>query len=260
MLGDLHGQAERPPYVPVKHRGPNRQQWFSQKELKDRMSRLRAEMDLAHKSERDALWQRQVAARGRIDDNTRAAVQNVSEHVRRQFRPQWRDLYRVQKVEAKHVANATLFERAVFVLSQRERLGLRKSLSVRPAVSFIRRPGKLLERIEAVHERERRSLAQMHHGHAKVHTDRIWSQHRTKADHLIAAQAAESQALRDQHFTKTRGVTLAHAKASLATDLNVAAPANDVGRRAFAVKQGMAQWRARNEGKDFGREMQGVRL
>lgn len=69
-LGDLHAQAKKPPYVPVKHRGPNRQQWFTQKELKNRMSRLRAEMDLVHKGERDALWQRQVAARAALDANS----------------------------------------------------------------------------------------------------------------------------------------------------------------------------------------------
>jgi hypothetical protein len=155
------GQATtgKPPYVPVKHRGPDRQQWFTRKNLKDRMSRLRAEMDLTHKGERDQLWQRQQKVRSDLQLNTQAAVDHAREHVRARFRPQWKDLYRAHRSEAKHVANATLLERAVFVFSRRERLGLRKPLSLRHAVSLIRNPGKLLDRIEAVHERERRSLA-----------------------------------------------------------------------------------------------------
>lgn len=254
MLGDLHAQPARPPYVPVRHRGPNRQQWFTQKELKHRMSRLRAEMDLVHRGERDALWQKQVAVREALDDNTKAAVEHARLHVRAEFKPQWRDLYRVQKREVKHVAHATLFERAVFVFSQRERLGLRKPLSFRQAVSFIRRPGKLIERIEAVHERERRGLAQIEKAQTRVYSDRIWSQHRAKADRLMSEQAAERKTLRDAQYGRTRGVTLQHAKASLAAE-PPREPANDHGQRAFTVKQRMAEWRARNEGKDYGRGM-----
>lgn len=254
MLGDLHAQPAKPPYVPVKHRGPNRQQWFTQKELKNRMSRLRAEMDLVHKGERSALWQKQVAVREALDDNTRAAVEQARSYVKDQFRLQWRDLYRVQKREGRHVANATLFERAVFVFSQRERLGLRKPLSFRQAVSFIRHPGKLLDRIDAVHERERRGLAQVEKAETRTYTETIWTRHRAKADRLIADQAADRQVLRDRHFARTRGVTLQHAKASLAAELH-REPANDKGQRALTLKERMAEWRARNEGRDYGREM-----
>lgn len=254
MLGDFHAQVKKPPYVPVKHRGPNRQQWFTQKELKNRMSRLRAEMDLVHKGERDALWQRQVAARAALDANSKAAVEHARGHVRSRFRPQWRDLYRLQKREAKHLASATIFERAVFVFAQRERLGIRKPLSFRQAVSLIRNPGRLLDRIDAVHDRERRVLAQIEKAETRTFTENIWTQHRAKADLLIANQAAERQAQRDQHFARTRGVTLQHAKASLAAELHREA-ANDQTRGALTLKERMAEWRARNEGRDYGREM-----
>jgi hypothetical protein len=156
--------------------------------------------------------------------------------------------------EAKHVANATLLERAVFVFSRRERLGLRKPLSLRQAVSLIRSPGKLLDRIDAVHERERRSLARIEKSEAKIYTDRIWTQHRVKVDRLIAEQTAERAALRENQFARTRGVTLELAKASLAADLPKE-PANDHGNRADDIKLRMAVWRSRNDGKDFGREL-----
>jgi hypothetical protein len=254
LMRDAGGTGEKPPYVPVKHRGPDRQEWFSRKELQNRMSRLRAEMDLAHKGERDALWQRQQGARRALDDDSRAAVDHARAHVRARYKPDWRDLYRAQRMEAKHVANATLFERAVFVLSRRERLGLRKPLSFRQSVSLIRSPGKLLDRIEAVHARERRGLAREEKAEAKVYADRIWAQHRAKVSRLIAEQAAERQALRDEHFARTRGVTLQHAKASLTAEVS-REPANDRGQRSAAIKARMAEWRSRNEGKDFGREM-----
>ena len=106
-------------------------------------------------------------------------------HARSRFRPQWRDLYCLQKREAKHLADATVFERAVFVFAQRERLGLRKPLSFRQAVSFIRNPGRLLDRIDAIHDRERRALAQIEKAETRTFTETIWTQHRAKADRLI---------------------------------------------------------------------------
>ena len=173
LMPDGLTTAGKPPYVPVKHRGPDRQQWFTRKNLKDRMSRLRAEMDLKHKDERDQLWQSHQKLRSEISDNTQAAVDHARGYVRTQFKPQWRDLYRAHRSEAKYVANAPLLERAVFVFSRRERLGLRKPLSLRQAVSLIRSPGKLLDRIDAVHERERRALSRTEKTEAKIYTDRI---------------------------------------------------------------------------------------
>ncbi len=246
--------AAKPPYVPVKHQGPNRQQWFTRKTLKDRMSRLRAEMDLTHKGERDQLWQRHKMVRSEITANTQAAVDHAREYVRAQFKPQWKDLYRAHRSEAKFVANAALLERAVFVFSRRERLGLRKPLSLRQAISFIRSPGKLLDRIDAVHERDRRSLSRVEKTEAKIYTEKIWTQYRTKVDRLIAEQTSERASLRNEQFGRTRGVTLEHAKASLAADMPKEA-ANDPGWLADEIKLRMAEWRARNGGKDFGREL-----
>jgi hypothetical protein len=255
MLGNLHGQPGRMPYVPVKYRGPNRRQWFSQKDLKDRMSRLRAELDLISKTERSELWRRQEQARAAFDDNSQAAADHAKAYVKAQFKPQWRDLYRVQRREAKYVEGCTtVFERAVFVFGQRERLGRGKPLTVRQMLPLIRDQGKLLDRVEAVHERERRGLAQIEKAEANIYTGRIWTQHREKFDRLKSDQAAERDTLRQDHFARTRSVSLNMAKASLVADQQTASN-DDARSRAQAIKEQMTQWRQRNQGKDFGREM-----
>lgn len=261
MIGDLSklGQpdagVESVPYVPVKYKGPSRSDWFTLKDLKDRMKRMRAEMDLSLRVERTALRERHDRDFKALGRDTYAAIDQARAAVAKTFKPQWRDLYRTQKRELRHVAGAaTLFERAVFVFGQRERLGRGKPISVRTAVELIRRPGKLTSRIEAVHTRERRSLAQAEKVELHVYSDRIWAQHAGRVDRLKAEQAAERAQQRDAHFAATRRVTLQMAKASLATDLQKG-PANDHAGRAVEIKERMAEWRAKNAGKDLGREM-----
>ena len=261
MVGDLSKVGEtgtsagKAPYVPVKYQGPNRREWFTVKELKDRMKRMRAEMDVSLAVERTALRERHDQAFKSLYRDTKAAIDHARSGVKTQFKPHWRDLYRVQKRELRHLANAsTVFERAVFVFGQRERLGRGKPLSMRTAVELVRRPGKLMSRIDAVHTRERRGLAQMEKAELHIYSDRVWAQHARRVDKLKAEQSAERAQQRDSHCAVTRGVTLQMAKASLATEAQTA-PANDHTGRAAAVKKRMAQWRQRNQGKDFGREI-----
>jgi hypothetical protein len=72
-------------------------------------------------------------------------------------------------------------------------------------------------------------------------------------ERLQTEQAAERSAMRDEHFARTRTVSLNMAKASLTADRQ--APANDDARtRAYEIKQRMAEWRQRNGDRDFGRE------
>lgn len=258
MCGDAKdGSARRPPYVPVKYRGPNRRQWFSQKELKDRMSRLRAELDLVHKVERQDVRHRQQQARADLDQDSQAAVEQARTHIKARFKGPWQELYRVQKREMKHVQRdaRTVFERAVFVFSQRERLGHGKPLTVRQMLPLIRNEGKLVDRLEAVHLRERRALAQVEKVETKALTDRIWIQHRVKFERLKAEQAAERQAMRDEHFAGSRSISLTVAKASLVADLQNEASNDDIAGRAIQIRQRMAKWRRGNQGRDFGREM-----
>ena len=251
MLGGLQSPVRARPYVPVKYRGPNRKEWFARKELKDRMSRLRAEMDPAHKAELGSLWEKQQAARFVLDRNTDAAEERASQHLKQEFKPRWRALYREQKRELNYVAGANIFERAVFVFSQRERLGLRQPLSFKSAVSLITNPGKLLDRLERTQKQERRNLGQVQHAGLRVFADRIWADHRTRMDKLIAEQAHERRSMRDQHHARTRGISLHLAKASLSAERQAA---NDRGR-AQKIKEDMIKWRRKNDGRDFGREM-----
>jgi hypothetical protein len=254
MLGGLQGDQAKPPYVRVKHVGPNRRQWFAQKELKARMSRLRAELDLTLKAERAVLWEKHEKARAIIDENSNAAADNARAHVQARFKPNWRELYRAQKKELKHVDRGNIFERAVFVFGQRERLGNGKSFSFRQMLPLILDGGKLMDRLDVAHQRERRSLAQIEKAETRIYTDRIWTLHKAKFDRLKEEQARERQAVRDEHFARTRGITLQHAKASLMTELHAGA-ANANAPSAEQLKASMAEWRKRNDGRDFGREM-----
>jgi hypothetical protein len=260
MIGDMSKvrtpsvSVEKPPYVPVRYKGPNRRDWFAIKDLKDRMKRLRAEKDLSLRGERVALDERQDRAFKGLYRDTMAAIDHARAGVRKEFKPHWRDLYRVQKRELRHLGNAsTIFERAVFVIGQRNRLSRGKPLSMRTVFELIRRRGKLLSRIEAVHTRERRELAQTEKAQVHVYSDRIWAQDAARVNRLKLEQSAERTQQREAHYAATRSVTLQMAKASLAADVQKA-PANDQGRAA-EIKQRMAEWRARNEGKDFGREL-----
>lgn len=254
MLGGLQGDRAKPPYVRVKHVAPNRKQWFAQKELKARMSRLRAELDLTLKAERTVLWEKHEKVRAFLDENSNAAADNAREYVQARYKPNWRELYRAQKKELKHVERGTIFERAVFVFGRRERLGNGKTLSFRQMLPLILDGGKLMDRLDVAHQRERRSLAQIEKAETRIYTDRIWTQHKAKFDRLKDEQASERQAVRDEHFARTRGITLQHAKASLMTELQAGA-ANGNAPSAEQLKASMTHWRKRNEGRDFGREM-----
>ena len=261
MIGDLSGLGEqaagaaRPPYVPVKYEGPTRREWFTIKELKDRMKRMRAEIDLGLKVERNAMRERHDQAFKALGRDTRAAIEHARTGVRQVFKPQWRDLYRGQKRELRFVTEAsTIFERAVFVFGQRERLGRGKPISFRTAVELVRRPGKLLSRMEAVHTRERQQLARSEKAELSIYSDRIWTHHGARIERLKAEVSAERDQQRQDHFAATRGVTLQLARASLSAEIDRQA-ANDQAGRASDLKQRMSEWRARNQGKDFGREL-----
>ncbi len=250
---ELPAQAPLP-YVPVKYQGPNRREWFDRKEISDRMKRLRAELDLVHAPHRAALRQRQDAAFKDLQRNTRAALEHARAGVRQNYKPQWREMYRQQKRELRFVAQtATLFERAVFVFAQRDRLGRSKPISFRTAAELIRRPSKLLARLEAVYERERRTLARTEKADLSVYHERIWQQHKVRIGKLKDEQASERTAQREDHFIATRAITLELAKASLSAESQATAANQNL--QADTIKEQMHEWRKRNQDRDFGREM-----
>lgn len=224
------------PYVPIKHKPVQRPQWFEKKDITDRMKRLRADMDLHHKVERNATWEKQRRERDALDANTKAAVDNVREHTAAKYRGNWRELYRLQKREMKHVERTAThpLERAVYVFAQRERLGRGAPLTLRQMVPLIRDHGKLLDAVERVHGRERRTLAQVQKVELREYTDRIWANHKRAFDTLRARQTVERQIERDTHYQKTRAVTFQVAKTSLAREhgraIETAAPARVIRR------------------------------
>lgn len=256
-----------PPYVPVKHRGSHRRRWYERQDVIDRMKRLRAEMDVGHKVIRNATWEHQKRERDELDRNCKAACQHAREHIEQLYRPRWRELYRAQKKEIRTVEREAThpFERAVFVFQNRERLGYGKRLSFRQMVSLIRHQGRLLGRLDAVHEKERRSLAQAEKVEKAVMVEPILVKHEKAFARMREQQALERTAERDTHFAATRSITFAQAKASMRADPYVHETVRGVFKRdqdvpsasrtPEEIKRQMEEWRRRNPDRDFGREM-----
>lgn len=274
-------------FVPVKHEQTRRAEWLDKKTLLDRMKELRAdirplmpqpnaeirkEMIRQHRAEREGLYQ-----------NTVAAVEQARASVASRYRPQWRDLYREHKAEAGHLQRAAThpFERAVFVYSQRARLGNGKPLNFRQMFQLIMKPDWLLQRVEAVQARERRALARSEKTDKKQISERLWVQYKARIDTVRDRQKEERFALvRDREARLRTIVTFDLAKESLMAERQAAndsppvpSPVDpqpepaaafntavttrspDQMARVDLIKRQMEEWRRRNTGRDFGREM-----
>lgn len=260
------------PFEPVKHKQTSREEWIEKKDLLDRMKQLRAEirpmlpqpsaqerkaLTIEHRAERDAYYQ---SARGAVDQ-ARSAVFT-------RYRPRWRELYRVHKKETKHLRDAHPFERAVFVFTQRERLGNGKPLTFRQMVNLIVRPDRLLQRVDAVQTKERRSLAREEKTEKKQISDRLWQNYKGGIDKIRERQKLERFAQVSERESQLRTiVTFELAKESLIAERAVA---NDPVRQfdkavntrrpvqtaeVEKIKRQMEEWRKRNLGRDYGREM-----
>jgi len=77
---------------------------------------------------------------------------------------------------------------------------------------MIRKPGKLLDRIDAIHERERHELSQSQRSVARVHVKKILDTHTAKFKSLRSRQTEERRAEREAQWAKTRTITLDVAK------------------------------------------------
>lgn len=273
---------ETAPYVPVKDRSPNRPQWLEKQVVIDRMKRLRAELDLQHKVERGVTWERQRRERDALDRDTEAANDNARNHVRDTFRPRWRDLYAAQGREKRLVDNTTLhpLERAVFVLSNRKRLGHDLPLGLRQMIGMVLSTKRLTKALDRVHLRERRNLGREEKTLSKQLTERIWGIHRERFHTLRDRQAVERDAERGHQRLETKDITFARAKEHLiheaehppayrpapkprregpepVQEFNEAAagPAEMPLSRAEQIRRDMEIWRRHNDSRDFGREL-----
>jgi hypothetical protein len=272
-VGDyLQPNAKQPaPYVPVKHRGPHRQRWYERRDIIDRMKRMRAEMDVGHKVVRNTTWQRQQQERRQLDQDCKAACHHARDYVEQMYRPRWRDLYREQKREIRALERDAThpFERAVYVFRNRERLGHGKALTFRQMFRLIVDQGKLLDRVDAVHDKERRALAQAEKTEKAMMSEPILNRYQARFDELRSQQHAERSAEREAQYARSQSITFAQAKASLQVqpyvhdthrgvfkrDQDMPAPSDRDPVRAEEIKRHMEEWRRRNPGSDFGREM-----
>lgn len=276
------GARKARPYVPVKHRATGRGHWLDRKEIIERLKSMRAPMEAELKAARGATWDRHQAERDELDSRSEAAVDHARAHMKELYRPRWRDLYRVQKREERRVAglNGNLLERAAFVYAHRAHLGAAGApLTLRQMMPLIRSGTKLTRRLVQVHEQERRFLARQQKRETKILTDTIWSNHRFLFASLGDRQAAERASEKEQQAAKRSSVSFAHAKAALANEYDIqplperpikrgvepvpaqeafakaAAPSERQLSRVEKIRRDMEEWRKRNEGKDFGREI-----
>jgi len=282
MLGSNGIAVEPAPYVPIKDNSLNRPQWFEKKDIVDRMKRLRAELDLRHKVERSVTWNRQTRERDTLDADTDAAIGQARAHVKRTFRPRWRDLYRAQGREQRFVARSAThpLERAVFVFRNRERLGSAKPLTFRQMVGLIVSGKRLAKALGAAHEHERRTLAREEKAQSRTLSERIWAIHRERFHTLRDRQANEREAERDHQQLERKTISFARAKEHLIAELenpppprpmpvpkrekeepaqafNAAAapPQAPDFARARQIRRDMEAWRRDKGNRDLGREL-----
>lgn len=210
--------APKKPFEPVKHRPPQRRQWFERQEIIDRMKAMCADQKFAHDIERDGLWQKHSAARSALETSTRQKVDAVAARMAESFRPQWRVIYRDHKAELRHLErNATHpFERAAFVFRNRDRLSRPgKSLGLAGMARLILSGRWLRRAVESAQERERRAVAVQEKTQRKSLMDLVWASHREQFANLSAQQKGEREAMKSHHAAERENVTFAQAKAEL---------------------------------------------
>ena len=187
------------PYEPVKDRSPPRGTWLDRQEIIDRMKALRAELGSIHNDDQDALWQKHKSERDALEMALHKRLHTVHDNMEAHYKPQWRELYRRQAAEKRNLRQAA---------SHSERL---------------------LKRLDASQERERRSLGTLRKKHQKVEMERVWAAHRERWHQLKERHSGERAALRDHHAAERAGVTFAKAREDILSDRN-------------ARRFGRAQW------------------
>lgn len=322
-----NAQKAKAPCEPVKHRSVQRKDWIEKQAIIDRMKRLRAEYDRRHLTERGVTWARQRQEFAELVETTRQATDQARNHVNDQYRRRWRELYAAQRKEARHVSrrDTHIFERAVYVFVNSERLGNGRPLPMKRKLQLILSQRKLDDAVGRMHRRERNALNQVQKADTHELVERAWRAHEPRFEAMKARHAAERAAERTQQKDRTRNsVDLLRAKNQLKlertfgdpvrmaadappmeTDAAYVAriraeiqasyerrrwsdtpkleplppappaspePSNDAGSpsvsspfnetalpptksRAAHIRRDMEEWRKRNKGRDFGREM-----
>lgn len=205
--------AEREPH--------HRRRALEKSDVIDRMRRHRAENDKLHMVEKDVLWAVHRAERDDLYRCTQEASQVALEHVRDRFKSRWRDLYKAQRDEWKHVERiqANPLERAVYVFVNSERLGNGRPLTMRETAALVASPAKLFKAVERVHTRERRGMAQIEKVETKERLDRVWRTHDVSFANLKAEQdSARAKMRAEQQAHNKRSVSYYRAEHELESE------------------------------------------
>jgi len=197
-LGNEPLKQQPRPRKPVKHRSPHRQRHIAKADVIDRMKRYRAEFDHRHMVERDETWSRHRQEFAELVTTTKQAAVVAQDYVEKKYKPHWRELYAAQRKESRSVAKDRnhIFERAVYVFVNADRLGSGKRLSLRNKIQLICSPTKLMDAVGRMHARERKGLAQIEKAETAERLDRVWAHHQPRFDALRARQSAERDAQR----------------------------------------------------------------
>ncbi len=201
-----HEKKARAPFEPVKHQPIHRKAWIEKRDIIDRMKRLRAELDRRHLTERGVTWARQRQEFAQLVETTRQATDNARSHVNDQYRRRWRQLYAAQRKEARHVArhDTHIFERAVYVFVNSERLGNGRPLPMKRKVQLILSQRRLDDAVGRMHRRERNALSQVQLADTHEFVERARRAHEPRFDAIKARHAAERAAERTQQQERTR--------------------------------------------------------
>ncbi len=286
----------RAPYVPVKDRSPNRRQWFDRAEIVARMKEMRARLEEPHKLERGVLAARHRMERDAIWQDTKAATAHARSEVRDRYKPVFRDLYRDQQRELRHLQRHNHpLERAVYVFTNRERLGHGRPLKPKEMLRLIVKPGALLDAVDRMYERKRQKVAFLRRQETFEYTDKIMARHKEKAAALSNRQKAEREAQwAEQRAARTASTSFSKAKEELAAEREAnqppppereikrgpqnervseafetvaqkpepeaARPFREAAKpetlsRAEQIRRDMEAWRQRHGGRDMGREL-----
>lgn len=252
------GMAPPPVKKPkkVRDRSPPRSRAVEKKDVIDRMKRLRAEIAHRHMVERDVNYARQREERQALASKTEAAANVALDHTKARFKPRWKELYEVQRQETAHVGKiqVNLFERAVFVFWNAERLAGSKPLSFREKVRLITSPKRFLAAVDRMHGRERSFLSAVQKFETKRRLERIWVAHDQKAEALKQRLAAEHLELKTLQKATEPTIDYRRAKNQLILERQYerpvrqaaeVAPETDVEYTA-RIREDMAQHRERN--------------
>lgn len=176
------------------HRG----RWEEREQVLNRMRRYRAEHEHRHMVERDVHWSRHRTERDELFRSRREATGIAVDYVRKRFKEPWRNLFKAQGAEMRHLAKirTSPLDRAVFVYKNSLRLGRGRPLTGKEAGRLIASPDKLAAAVERVHGLERRELAMVQKHEMRRRLDRVAESYEHRLETLRTRQLGERAAVR----------------------------------------------------------------